>query len=103
MFKKSLLAAAAAALVLPVAAHAQSWCSHRLVAAGAVDLQRIVKREIALIEQAILEDVSDNDATAIVPPAAVKPAKAEKTSLLAGLTSSGRPSTSVSVKRSVPA
>ncbi len=37
-------------------------------------------------EQAILEDVSENDATNIVPPAAAKPAKAQKTSLLAGLT-----------------
>ncbi len=37
-------------------------------------------------EQAILEDVSENDANTIVPPAAAKPAKAQKTSLLAGLT-----------------
>ncbi|MBW9074393.1 cell division protein PodJ [Agrobacterium deltaense] len=37
-------------------------------------------------EQAILEDVSENNATTIVPPAAAKPAKAQKTSLLAGLT-----------------
>ncbi|MFF2320484.1 cell division protein PodJ [Agrobacterium sp. NPDC058088] len=37
-------------------------------------------------EQAILEDVSENDATTIVPPAAAKPEKAQKTSLLAGLT-----------------
>ncbi|WP_223568234.1 cell division protein PodJ [Agrobacterium tumefaciens] len=37
-------------------------------------------------EQAILDDSSENDAATIVPPAAAKPAKAEKKSLLAGLT-----------------
>ncbi|WKL20181.1 cell division protein PodJ [Agrobacterium tumefaciens] len=39
-------------------------------------------------EQAILDadDAGENDADAIVPPAAAKPAKAEKKSLLAGLT-----------------
>ena len=37
-------------------------------------------------EQAILDDTRENDETAIVPPAAAKPAKAEKKSLLAGLT-----------------
>lgn len=49
-------------------------------------------------EQAILEDVSDNDATAIVPPAAAKPAKAEKTSLLAGLTKRFKTSTAKPAK-----
>lgn len=49
-------------------------------------------------EQAILEDVSDNDATAIVPPAAAKPAKAERTSLLAGLTKRFKTSTAKPAK-----
>ncbi|MFK3777416.1 cell division protein PodJ [Agrobacterium sp. NPDC089420] len=37
-------------------------------------------------EQAILDDPRENDAATIVPPAAAKPAKTEKKSLLAGLT-----------------
>lgn len=54
-------------------------------------------------EQAILEDVSENNATAIVPPAAAKPAKAEKKSLLAGLTKRFKTSTAKSKEEPVSA
>lgn len=49
-------------------------------------------------EQAILDGARENDADAIVPPAAAKPAKAEKTSLLAGLTKRFKTGTAKTVK-----
>jgi len=49
-------------------------------------------------EQAILNDAGEDDATAIVPPAAAKPAKTERKSLLAGLTKRFKTSTAKPAK-----